>query len=109
MLTRTSSITPQTGRRIDRVIIIVLVIALGFFAIDKYVLRSHAPGAADVVPVAETSEPVQADDGPPEKSVAVLPFVAIRGRIVFSSDRDGDDGVDPIRSDLPRRGRIFLF
>jgi adenylate cyclase len=74
---RTSSITPQTGRRIDRVIIVVLVIALGFFAIDKYALQSHAPGAADVVPVAETSEPVQADDGPPEKSVAVLPFIAM--------------------------------
>ncbi|HEU0276182.1 MAG TPA: hypothetical protein VFQ83_16775, partial [Candidatus Udaeobacter sp.] len=32
------SITPQTGRRIDRLIIAVLVLALAYFAFDKFVL-----------------------------------------------------------------------
>ncbi|MGA7274131.1 MAG: hypothetical protein WBX14_04725, partial [Candidatus Udaeobacter sp.] len=33
------SITPHTGRRMDRTIIVVLVLALGYFAFDKFVLR----------------------------------------------------------------------
>src|SRR5215470_14991549 len=32
------SIAPQTGRRIDRLIIAVLVLALAYFAFDKFVL-----------------------------------------------------------------------
>src|SRR5436305_9391477 len=32
------SITPQTGRRKDPLIIVVLVLALGYFAFDKFVL-----------------------------------------------------------------------
>src|ERR1044072_6078487 len=32
------SITPQTGRRMDRMIIVVLALALGYFAFDKFVL-----------------------------------------------------------------------
>src|SRR5206468_6552255 len=32
------SIAPQTGRRMDRMIIAVLVVALGYFALDKFVL-----------------------------------------------------------------------
>ena len=75
---RTASITPQTGRRIDRVIIVVLVIAVGFFAIDKYVLHSHTDDVVESAPVAETAEPsLPEDNGPPEKSVAVLPFIAM--------------------------------
>jgi adenylate cyclase len=32
------SIAPQTGRRMDRMIIVVLVLALAYFAFDKFVL-----------------------------------------------------------------------
>src|SRR5947208_3750170 len=32
------SIAPQTARRMDRMIIAVLVLALGYFALDKFVL-----------------------------------------------------------------------
>src|SRR5437762_6860844 len=32
------SIAPQTARRMDRMIIVVLVLALGYFAFDKFVL-----------------------------------------------------------------------
>ena len=57
------SIAPQTARRMNRMIIAVLVIALGYFAVDKFVL---APRRA-VVPN-DSSSAVNA------KSIAVLPF-----------------------------------
>ena len=39
------SITPQTGRRMDRMIIVVLVLALGYFAFDKFVLAPRREAA----------------------------------------------------------------
>jgi serine/threonine-protein kinase len=41
----TESITPQTGRRIDRMIIAVLVLAMAYFGIDKFVLTPRREGA----------------------------------------------------------------
>ena len=35
------SIAPQTARRMDRMIIVVLVLALGYFAFDKFVLNQR--------------------------------------------------------------------
>src|SRR5207248_8889128 len=43
---REESIAPQTGRRMNRMIVAVLVLALGYFALDKFVLaprRAAAP------------------------------------------------------------------
>jgi len=78
---RSTSITPQTGRRIDRVIIAMLVIALAFFAFDKYGREpAGTETAVDATPEA-TTEPAQAAStirsSAPKKSVAVLPFVAM--------------------------------
>jgi len=63
------SITPQTGRRMDRTIIVVLVLALGYFAFDKFVLtpRREAALVSSVVPN-ESKSVINA------KSIAVLPF-----------------------------------
>ena len=63
------SITPQTGRRMDRMIIVVLVLALGYFAFDKFVLapRREAALVASAVPN-EAKSVINA------KSIAVLPF-----------------------------------
>jgi TolB-like protein/Tfp pilus assembly protein PilF len=63
------SITPQTGRRMDRMIIVVLVLALGYFAFDKFVLtpRREAALVASAVPN-ESKSVINA------KSIAVLPF-----------------------------------
>jgi TolB-like protein/tetratricopeptide (TPR) repeat protein len=80
---RSTSITPHTGRRIDRVIIGALVIALGFFAADKYLWRSSpadmpaAAPAAETAPAPDTAPSAEAGSGAPDKSVAVLPFVAM--------------------------------
>ncbi|PYJ20215.1 MAG: hypothetical protein DME99_10585 [Verrucomicrobia bacterium] len=63
------SITPKTGRRMDRMIIVVLVLALGYFAFDKFVLtpRREAALVSSAVPN-ESKFVINA------KSIAVLPF-----------------------------------
>ena len=63
------SITPQTGRRMDRTIIVVLVLALGYFAFDKFVLTPRREAA--VVSSAVPNEPKFVIN---TKSIAVLPF-----------------------------------
>src|SRR5437762_11428954 len=63
------SIAPQTARRMDRMIIAVLVLALGYFVVDKFVLAPQRE--------ATRSRPSPNDLKPaaiPEKSIAVLPF-----------------------------------
>jgi len=63
------SITPQTGRRMDRMIIVVLVLALGYFAFDKFALtpRREAARVSSAAPN-ESKFVINA------KSIAVLPF-----------------------------------
>ncbi len=61
---RSQSITPQTGRKLDRVIIAVLAVALVWFAWDKFGSPTE-------------STPVAAVSSVSDKSVAVLPFVAM--------------------------------
>jgi TolB-like protein/Tfp pilus assembly protein PilF len=63
------SITPQTGRRMDRMIIVVLVLALGYFAFDKFVLTPRRVAALVSSPVPNESRSVIN-----AKSIAVLPF-----------------------------------
>ncbi len=64
------SITPQTGRRMDHMIIVALVLALGYFAFDKFVLTPGREAAlvARAVPNESKSSVINA------KSIAVLPF-----------------------------------
>ena len=38
---RTQSITPRTGKKLDHMIMVVLALALGYFAIDKFVPVSY--------------------------------------------------------------------
>src|SRR5438094_2535175 len=63
------SITPHTGRRMDRTIIVVLVLALGYFAFDKFVLTPRR-GAALV----SSAVPNESKSVVNAKSIAVLPF-----------------------------------
>ena len=62
------SIAPQTARRMDRLIIAALVLALAYFAVDKFVL---GPRRARTQARTSSSE---AQGAPDEKSVAVLAF-----------------------------------
>src|SRR5712691_12659865 len=63
------SIAPQTARRMNRMIIAVLVLALGYFAFDKFVLtpRRDAALVSSAVPN-ESKSVINA------KSIAILPF-----------------------------------
>jgi TolB-like protein len=77
---RGESITPKTGRKLDRMIIAVLVVALAYFAYDK--VTNVPPQVADEEITQAASSAIDAGDTPPpsagsaprEKSVAVLPF-----------------------------------
>ena len=68
------SITPQTGRRMDRMIIVVLILALGYFAFDKFALapRREAAGVAKNTESHPVSMPNESKVD--AKSIAVLPF-----------------------------------
>jgi TolB-like protein/Tfp pilus assembly protein PilF len=72
------SIAPQTARRLDRAIIAVLLVALGYLAFDKFVLGPRRE-AALVVQATATSNAARpelagAPAAVPEKSIAVLPL-----------------------------------
>jgi TolB-like protein len=58
---RSQSITHETGQKLNRTIIVVLLAAVGFLLIDKFMLQSTVPATAKLA----------------DKSVAVLPFVAM--------------------------------
>jgi len=70
---RSASIAPQTGRRLDRVIIVALTLAVGYLLVDKLVLQERdAPERSAAGDVPATTDA----DGPSrtKASVAVLPF-----------------------------------
>ncbi|MCH7508600.1 MAG: hypothetical protein IIB68_01995 [Proteobacteria bacterium] len=74
---RSQSITHITGRNIDYIIIAALVLALGFFAFDKFVLDPSRDAelvrAATEAVTEQVSEPGKSETA--EKSIAVLPFI----------------------------------
>ena len=71
---RSQSITTQTSRKLDFLIIGALVLALGYFSYDKFVWSVEREAARIEAAVEEASAP--ADDVlVSDKSIAVLPFV----------------------------------
>jgi len=80
---RSQSITPVTGRKLDRTIIIVLVVALAYFVWESRLAPTGgestvtATKQGDVTPAKAGTSPTSAEtpSKPPEKSIAVLPFV----------------------------------
>ena len=94
---RAKSVTPQTGKKLDRLIIGILVVALGYFAFDKFVLsvdRDAALVESTTQIVAEqigASSPASTET---DKSIAVLPFVNL------SSDPEQDFFSDGIAEEL---------
>jgi TolB-like protein/Tfp pilus assembly protein PilF len=78
------SIGPQTARRMDRLIIVVLLLALGYFAFDKFVLNQRRA----------TLAATNAKSSPNEKSVAVLAFANL------SDDKGSEYFSDGISEEL---------
>ena len=83
------SIAPQTARRMNRMIIAVLMLALGYFAVDKFVLA----------PRREVARSKQLPDNGPSpvasvKSIAVLPFVNM------TSDKENEFFADGLSEEI---------
>ena len=86
------SIAPQTARRMDRMIIVVLVLALGYFAFDKFVLAPRREAARSHSAPNDTKPTVI-----PEKSIAVLPFENL------SSDKENAYFAEGIQDEILTR------
>jgi len=71
---RDQSITHVTGKKLDRIILVMLALALAYFAFDKFVLDP----ARDVELVEETAKQARSDalvESYGDQSIAVLPFI----------------------------------
>lgn len=69
---RSRSISGQTGKRLDRIIIAALAVAVGFFAFDKFVLSESRE--AEIAETAREEGRAEAHKARFEQSIAVLPF-----------------------------------
>ena len=74
---RNASITAETARKLDLIVVGLLVIAIVVVAVERFIPRTAPiPAATDAAPGASPAEaPVQAA----AKSIAVLPFVNMSG------------------------------
>jgi TolB-like protein/Flp pilus assembly protein TadD len=87
------SIAPQTARRMDRLIIVVLALALAYFCFDKFILTPRREAAM----IATASAPNDHKSAIPEKSIAVLPFENL------SSDKDNAYFAEGIQDEILTR------
>jgi len=81
---RSQSIAPHTGKKLDRMIMVVLALALGYFAFDKFVLtpqREAAQQQQTVEQLASATEQARQQgrtealvESYGDQSIAVLPF-----------------------------------
>ena len=94
------SVTPQTGRRMDRMIIVVMALALGYFGFDKFVLTPQREAGLVAKSTEAHSASTPNESKVASKSIAVLPFENL------SSDKENayfTDGVqDEILTDLAK-------
>ncbi len=80
-----ASVTPQTGRRLDRLIIIFLGLVVAWFLFDEFYLEPRETAAATAVAVEEAEAGDSAGNYVTiTKSIAVLPFADL------SQNRDQD-------------------
>lgn len=97
---RAQSITPHTGKTLDRLIMVVLALAFAYFAFDKFVLDPQREAAKDELVAGQVeaarrlarTEALVESYG--DKSIAVLPFVNM------SSDAEQEYFSDGISEEL---------
>jgi TolB-like protein len=86
---RSQSVTPQTGRKINLLIIVLLALAIGVVALDRLIPETgpeaepqavEAPAPPAAIPSDHASTAAAARFAPaPDRSIAVLPFVNMSG------------------------------
>jgi TolB-like protein len=100
---RSQSITPHTGRKLDRAIIVFLALAVVFLLVDKFFQPGQPdPGSGVTQPAPKVDSSAAVELETPEKpsedsngrSVAVLPFVNM------SADKDQEYFSDGISEEL---------
>ncbi len=65
----------QTSHKLDRVIMMVMALALGYFAVDKFLLAPADTAEAVIKTIATGETGTTPDADVSDKSIAVLPFV----------------------------------
>jgi TolB-like protein len=77
---RTKSITPRTGRKLDRMIIGIMTVVIAFLILDRFVLTDDTESSNQTTQIQATTPDAGTesaiDTGP---SIAVLPFVNMSG------------------------------
>ncbi len=69
------SIAPQTAQRMNRMLLLVMALALSYFAFDKFVLAPVRVAAVPAPAALTTPADAAIPEETPQASIAVLPFV----------------------------------
>lgn len=95
---RSKSITPRTGRKLDLIIIAVLVVAVSFLLVDKFLINKSQAPASEII---ATVSP----------SIAVLPFVNMSGDNDYFADGLSEELLNLLAQipDLKVAGRTSSF
>lgn len=106
---RSQSITPQTGKKLNTAILVLMALAIGYLLLDKFYLAglSATPKTAIVEPT--TAEPSQeiAEPAINRQSIAVLPF---DNRSRLEEDEFFVEGVhDDLLTNLARIGGLKVI
>jgi TolB-like protein len=108
---RSQSITPRTGRKLDRAIIGILVVALAYFILDKFIDNAPQTDSAETAQSVSNNESKIESSSPArsqsEKSVAVLPFAF---RSANQEDRFFAEGMhDDLLTQLAKIGSLKVI
>ena len=92
---RNLSITSETGRKLDYSIIAVLVLALGYFAYDKFIVSADREAAlVEAATQAAVEQSAEVTEAEIDRSIAVLPFADM------SPDQDQEYFTDGLSEEL---------